>query len=95
MAAGTDYDVVVIGSGASGGIAAWNLTRKGARVLVLDAGSKFHRGDFWTHVSPWEERRRRQQGRKPPPFVLDTNEQPYQWADNRYFELRRVWGIGG
>ena len=27
------YDVVVIGSGASGGMAAWNLTRKGINVL--------------------------------------------------------------
>ena len=33
------YDVVVIGSGASGGMAAWNLTNQGARVLMLDAGT--------------------------------------------------------
>ncbi len=33
------YDVVVIGSGAAGGMAAWNLTRQGVNVLVLDAGS--------------------------------------------------------
>ena len=32
------YDVIVIGSGASGGMAAWNLTRQGVSVLVLDAG---------------------------------------------------------
>ncbi len=32
------YDVVVIGSGASGGMAAWNLTRQGVKVLLLDAG---------------------------------------------------------
>ena len=30
MARADDHDVVVIGSGASGGMAAWNLTRKGA-----------------------------------------------------------------
>jgi len=33
------YDVIVIGSGASGGMAAWNLTRQGVSVLVLDAGT--------------------------------------------------------
>ena len=31
-------DVVVIGSGASGGMAAYNLTQKGVKVLLLDAG---------------------------------------------------------
>src|SRR5258706_235185 len=50
------YDAVVIGSGASGGMAAWNLTKQGARVLMLDAGTHFHRKDFWTHVPPYEWR---------------------------------------
>ena len=95
MARGTDYDVVVVGSGASGGMAAWNLTRKGVKVLILDAGSKFNRGDFWTHLSPWKDRERRRQGRQPPQFLLSTDEQPYQWVDDRYFDLWRVWGIGG
>jgi choline dehydrogenase-like flavoprotein len=35
------YPVIVIGSGASGGMAAWNLTSKGIDVLVLDAGDRF------------------------------------------------------
>src|SRR5919199_1698971 len=34
----TPYDVLIIGSGASGGMAAWNLTQKGLRCLMLDAG---------------------------------------------------------
>ena len=56
------YPVIVIGSGASGGMAAWNLTRKGVQVLMLDAGDKFDRGKFWTHVRPWEARERRAKG---------------------------------
>ena len=44
------HDVVIVGSGASGGMAAWNLTRKGVNVLMLDAGSKFNRAGFWSHV---------------------------------------------
>ncbi len=32
------YDVVVVGSGAAGGMAAYALTARGARVLVLEAG---------------------------------------------------------
>ena len=66
-----DHDVVVIGSGAAGGMAAWNLTRKGVKVLLLEAGSRFSRADFWTHVSPWEARERRRRGEQPPQFVLD------------------------
>src|SRR5512146_3019342 len=33
-----DYDVVIIGSGASGGMAGYTLTRLGLRCLMLDAG---------------------------------------------------------
>ena len=44
--------VIVIGSGASGGMAAWNLTQHGINVLLLDAGEKFDRSKFWTHVQP-------------------------------------------
>ncbi len=34
----TEYDVLIIGSGASGGMAAYTLTRKGIKCLMLDAG---------------------------------------------------------
>ncbi len=90
-----DHDVVVIGSGASGGLAAWNLTRKGVKVLLLDAGSRFNRADFWTHVKPWEWRERLRRGERPPQFELSTREQPYEWVEGRHFDLVRVWGIGG
>ena len=48
------HDVIIVGTGASGGMAAWNLTRKGVDVLMLDAGEKFSRSKFWSHVKPWE-----------------------------------------
>ncbi len=34
-----EFDVVIVGSGAGGGMAAWSLTRSGARVALLEAGS--------------------------------------------------------
>ena len=89
------HPVIVIGSGASGGMAAWNLTRQGIDVLLLDAGEKFDRSKYWTHVQPWESRERRARGERPPQFYLDTKEQPYDTPKERPFGLIRVWGHGG
>lgn len=49
MAAGaqnTDYDVVVIGSGFGGGVAALRAAEKGYRVAVLEAGRRFADHEF-------------------------------------------------
>ena len=89
------HDVVVIGSGASGGMTAWNLTQQGINVLLLDAGSKFDRATFWTHVLPYEARERRARGEKPPDFFLSEKEQPLLTAPDQPFKLYRVWGVGG
>lgn len=37
----SEYDVIVVGSGAAGGQAAYTLTLDGARVLMLEAGRKY------------------------------------------------------
>ena len=76
-------------------MAAWNLTQKGVQVLMLDAGDKFDRGKFWTHVRPWEARERRARGEAPQSFYLDTKEQPYKVPEGKHFDLTRVWGLGG
>jgi choline dehydrogenase-like flavoprotein len=89
------YDVVVVGSGASGGMAAWNLTRQGVNVLMLDAGAKFDRETFWTHVNAAEARERYARGEKPPQFFLSAKEQPLLTPPDRPFNLYRVWGLGG
>jgi len=39
--AAEDYDVIVVGSGAAGGQAAYTLTMDGARVLMLEAGRNY------------------------------------------------------
>ncbi len=41
-----DFDVVVIGSGFGGSVAALRLTEKGYRVLVIEAGSRLADADF-------------------------------------------------
>jgi choline dehydrogenase-like flavoprotein len=48
------YDVCIVGSGASGGIAAKELTERGLRVVVLEAGNWVSPARFKTHIPPWE-----------------------------------------
>lgn len=89
------HDVIIIGSGASGAMAAWNLTRQGINVLLLDAGAKFSRGSFWTHVKPWDWWRKVDAGERPPQFYVDLKDAPYETPQGQPFDLVRVWGRGG
>ena len=89
------YDVVIIGSGAAGGMAAWNLTRQGVSVLMLDAGEKFDRAKFWTHVKPWQATARHDRGPAAAAVFISTEEQPYQTPPGSRSTLIRVWGRGG
>jgi choline dehydrogenase-like flavoprotein len=91
----TVHDVVVIGSGASGGMVAWNLTRKGINVLLLDAGSRYDPDKYWMALLPYERRERLQRGERPELGFLDTKEQPYLVPDGKRYDLYRVWGHGG
>lgn len=50
------FDAVVVGSGAGGGASAWALTRKGLRVLVLEAGPRFDPDRDYKSATPaWED----------------------------------------
>ncbi|HTQ11515.1 MAG TPA: GMC family oxidoreductase N-terminal domain-containing protein, partial [Fimbriimonadaceae bacterium] len=42
----SDYDVIVVGCGAGGGIAAWSFAERGKRVLILERGRDYPPG--WT-----------------------------------------------
>ena len=53
----TTYDAIVIGSGITGGWAAKELTEKGLKTLVLEAGRPIvPEEDYVEHVPPWEMR---------------------------------------
>ncbi|MBW4716040.1 GMC family oxidoreductase [Saccharothrix obliqua] len=51
----TDYDVVVVGSGFGGSVAALRLTEKGYRVAVVEAGRRFADDEF--AKTSWDLRR--------------------------------------
>ncbi|MCG8919025.1 GMC family oxidoreductase [Actinokineospora sp. PR83] len=51
----TDYDVVVVGSGFGGSVAALRLTEKGYRVAVVEAGRRFADDEF--AETSWDLRR--------------------------------------
>ncbi len=72
--AANSYDAIVIGSGISGGWAAKELTEKGMRTLVLEAGrSIVPETDFVEHVPTWKMRFRGLRDRK-----ADLLNQPVQ-----------------
>src|SRR5436853_7469628 len=49
------YDALIVGSGASGGWVAKELTERGMRVLMLEAGpARLPTRDFTEHLSPYQ-----------------------------------------
>src|SRR4051794_34940161 len=80
--AATEYDVLIIGSGASGGMAAYTLTKKGVKCLMLDAGPQvdFNRVRVLKPVYDLPYRGFGKPGRLP--HVLQANEfNANQWVD--------------
>lgn len=54
---GVTFDAVVVGSGAGGAAAAWRLTARGLRVLLLEAGPRFDPAtDYRLDQTGWERR---------------------------------------
>jgi choline dehydrogenase-like flavoprotein len=49
---GKRFDALVVGSGAAGSIAAWELTKRGLDVLLLEAGPDITEADFKVPDAP-------------------------------------------
>ncbi len=104
------YDVIVVGSGASGGLVAYELTRAGASVCLLEAGPNRDKDkDFPYHKWPYEFPYR---GQLPPlehaagpyltpdayasPYLFVYNEQePYTFPEGKHYNWWRARCVGG
>lgn len=99
------YDVVIVGSGAAGGTAAWALVKAGLRVAMLETGAlRRHLLDFPYHEPfPYQDPYR---GLKTPLSQSDeykqrysltgsTPEEPYTTPEKMPYEWFRARNVGG
>lgn len=97
-----EYDVCIVGSGAGGGMAAHELTKAGADVLMLEAGGWFDSEDFAMFTWPYESPRRGASTRLQPFGSFDAcfggwdiEGEPYRQKNDSNFDWFRARMLGG
>ena len=86
-----DHDAVVVGAGAGGAAAAWRMTQRGWRVLLLDAGPAFDPDtDYGLERNDWEKERFRYK----PGSLGETSFAPLQRLDPALMRELRSWSLG-
>lgn len=105
----TNWDVIVVGSGATGGAAAKKLTEDGLRVLVLEAGPPVTGKDYGSKLAIGARRvyrhlvsrRQRVQNSHPtywttnPDFFVDDVDNPYTTPSDKPYRWIRARRLGG
>tara|TARA_B100002051_G_C16743959_1_gene646213 strand:- start:3032 stop:4675 length:1644 start_codon:yes stop_codon:yes gene_type:complete len=103
------WDAIVVGSGASGGVAALTLAEQGARVLVVEAGPDLSEGEafgnepanMWRRLTGITSGRHRRQAQHPgfwktnPRLYADEQLHPYEHPPQRPFLWTRGLQVGG
>ncbi|MBI1358380.1 MAG: GMC family oxidoreductase [Acidobacteria bacterium] len=108
---GEVFDAVVVGSGATGGWAAKELTEAGLKVCLLEAGPKVTEADFTEHAQPYDERYRFMHPTLSPrqpiqrlcyacresnkSWFVDDVDNPYTFQKDRPFHWIRMRVLGG
>ena len=100
---GTEYDVCIVGSGAGGGMAAYALTRSGAKVVLLEAGGDWFASKNSQMLTPaWASPRRGASTRLRPFGEFDACDggwdiegEPYTVAAGQKFNWWRGRMLGG
>jgi choline dehydrogenase-like flavoprotein len=98
-----EYDVCIVGSGAGGGMAAYALTRAGARVVMLEAGGEWFASRDSKMLVPAYASQRRGAAIKTRPFGefdacdggWDIEGEPYTVASGSSFRWWRARMLGG
>ncbi len=98
-----EYDVAIVGSGAGGGMAAWALTRAGARVALLEAGRPWdNTRDGFMLKWPYETKLRGASTKEKPFGEFDAciggweiEGEPYTVAEGESFRWWRARMVGG
>ncbi len=92
----TIYDVCVVGSGAAGGVVAMELSKRGASVVVLEAGKWVDpASEFLGHTMPYEFPHRGRRGEYHKKFRVDPSREPFTWAGNVKSDYTLVKAVGG
>jgi len=90
------FDVCVVGSGAAGGVVAMQLARKGASVVVLEAGKWVDPSkEFFSHTMPYELPKNGKGWNPRAHLTVDRAKEPFTKAGNHNFDHFLMKAVGG
>ncbi len=96
-----DFDIIIIGSGAGGGTAAYALAEKGFRVGLIERGQHFNpKVDYVQNYADWENRSNPLENAMLNELTIDKSYRSSTVIDGRSqirspFNYHRVHGVGG
>ncbi|MEW5979560.1 MAG: GMC family oxidoreductase [Acidobacteriota bacterium] len=97
-----DYDFIIVGSGATGGLLAYELSRRGAEILMLEGGPHLSPAQaFRTHQWPYEFRHRDLKSffttasERVGHLWADGSKEPFTTPSGQSFHFPRVRAVGG